>query len=172
MLFSDKMVLAPRDGVPHLAFRVANWRHNVVAEAQLRVILLVTERTREGDSLRRQVELPLVRDRTPLFAFTWTVMHRIDAASPFFGPDALTRLREAGADIYVTLFGFDEAMGQIHAQHSYRLDDIISNVRFADVMTLRADGTREIDYRRFHELVPLLPEHQMAIDVSSSGGGL
>ena len=170
VLFSDKMILAPRDGVPHLAFRVANWRHNVVAEAQLRVILLVTERTREGDSLRRQVELTLVRDRTPLFAFTWTVLHRIDADSPFFGADAMARLRDAGADVYVTLIGLDEAMGQIHAQHSYRLDDIVSNVRFADVMTLREDGTREIDYRKFHELVPLAPEHQLVMDASANGG--
>jgi inward rectifier potassium channel len=167
VLFSDKIILAPRDGVPHVMFRVANWRHNVVAEAQLRVILLVTERTREGESLRRQVELALVRDRTPLFALTWTVMHLVDAASPFFGPDALQRLRAAGAEIYVTLTGLDEAMGQIHAQHSYRLDDIVSNVRFADVMSLRPDGTREIDYRRFHELVPLAPEHHIAIGASS-----
>ena len=167
VLFSDKVILAPRDGVPHVMFRVANWRHNVVAEAQLRVILLVTERTREGESLRRLVELALVRDRTPLFALTWTVMHLIDASSPFFGADALPRLREAGAEIYVTLTGLDEAMGQIHAQHSYRLDDIVTNVRFADVMSLRADGTREIDYRRFHEVLPLAPEHQIAIGASS-----
>jgi inward rectifier potassium channel len=170
VLFSDKMVLAPRDGVPHLAFRVANWRHNVVAEAQLRVILLVTERTREGDSLRRQLELALVRDRTPLFAFTWTVMHLIDAQSPFAGPDALTRLRDAGADIYVTLTGLDEAMGQIHAQHSYRLDDIVTNVRFADTMTVRPDGTRVIDYRKFHELVPLAREHQLLSGDTGDGG--
>ena len=167
VLFSDKIILAPRDGVPHVMFRVANWRHNVVAEAQLRVILLVTERTREGESLRRQVELALVRDRTPLFALTWTVMHLVDAHSPFFGADGLQRLRDAGAEIYVTLTGLDEAMGQIHAQHSYRLDDIVTNVRFADVMSVRPDGTREIDYRRFHEVVPLAAEHQLAIGASS-----
>jgi inward rectifier potassium channel len=169
VLFSDKLILAPRDGVPHLMFRVANWRHNLVSEAQLRVILLVSERTREGESLRRQVELTLVRDRTPLFAMTWTVMHLVDTQSPFFGPSGLEGLRAAGAEIYVTLTGLDEAMGQIHAQHSYRLDDIVVNVRFADVMSLRPDGTREIDYRRFHDVVPLAPEHQLALGSSSSG---
>jgi inward rectifier potassium channel len=167
VLFSDKMILAPRDGVPHVMFRVANWRHNVVVEAQLRVILLVTERTREGESLRRQVELALVRDRTPLFALTWTVMHLVDAGSPFFGADALRRLRDSGAEIYVTLTGLDEAMGQIHAQYSYRLEDIVTNVRFADVMSVHPDGTREIDYRRFHEVLALAPEHQIAITASS-----
>jgi inward rectifier potassium channel len=162
VLFSDKVVLAARNGVPHLSFRVANWRHNLVSEAHLRVILLVTETTREGETLRRQVEVPLVRDNTPLFALSWTVMHVIDQQSPFFGADALDRLLAANAEMFVTLTGLDEAMGQIHAQHSYRLDSIVTNVRFADVLNLRPDGVREIDYRQFHEVVPLASEHHLA----------
>ncbi len=167
VLFSDKLILAPRNGMPHLTFRVANWRHNLVTEAQLRVILLVTEQTREGETLRRQLEVPLVRDNTPLFALTWTVLHLVDGRSPFFGPDALPRLRSANAEIYVTLTGLDEAMGQIHAQHSYRLDDIVTNMRFVDVLKLRPDGTRELDYRHFHDVVPMAPEHWLANDTGS-----
>ncbi len=167
VLFSDKVILAPRNGVPHLSFRVANWRHNLVSEAQLRVIVLITETTREGETLRRQVEVPLVRDNTPLFALSWTVLHQIDERSPFFGLDALERLRAANAEIFVTLTGLDEAMGQIHAQHSYRLDSIVANVRFVDVLTVHADGTREIDYRQFHEVVPLAAEHQLANEPAS-----
>jgi inward rectifier potassium channel len=167
VLFSDKLILAPRNGVPHLTFRVANWRHNLVTEAQLRVILLVSEQTREGETLRRQVEVPLVRDNTPLFALTWTVLHLVDGRSPFFGPDALPRLRAANAEMFVTLTGLDEAMGQIHAQHSYRLDNIVTNMRFVDVLTLRPDGTRELDYRHFHDVVPLAPEHWLANDPGS-----
>jgi inward rectifier potassium channel len=167
VLFTDKLVVAARDGVPHLMFRMANWRHNQVSEAQVRVIVLITEKTREGETMRRPIELALVRDRTPLFALTWTAMHRIDDQSPFFGADAMDRLRAAGAEIYVTLTGLDEVMGQIHAQHSYRLDDIVANVRFVDVLTLRSDGTREIDYRRFHDVVPLDAEHRIALGPSS-----
>ena len=36
VLFSDKLVIRPRNGVPHLQFRVANWRNNLVIEAQVR----------------------------------------------------------------------------------------------------------------------------------------
>lgn len=49
VLFSDKAVIGPRDGVPHLMFRLANWRHNLVVEAQLRVLLLRTHTTLEVD---------------------------------------------------------------------------------------------------------------------------
>jgi len=157
VLFSDKVVLSSRDGVPYLMFRMANWRHNQVVEAQLTVMLLVTERTREGEMLRRQIDLPLVRDRTPLFALSWTAMHLVDEKSPFHGPDALARLRAADAEIFLAFTGLDEVMGQIQARRGYRLDDIVPNARFADVLTILPDGTRRMDYRRFHDVVPLAP---------------
>jgi hypothetical protein len=86
ILFSKHAVVAERDGVPHLMFRMANWRHNQILEAQLRVIVLITERTREGHEIRRPLELPLVRDRTAMFGLTWVVMHRIDEKSCFTVP--------------------------------------------------------------------------------------
>jgi inward rectifier potassium channel len=156
VLFADKIVLAPRDGVPHLMFRVANWRRNQVVEAQLRVVLLTTQRTREGEVLRRQIDLPLVRDRTAVFFLTWTAMHVIDEHSPFYGEGALERLRAQKSEMFLGLTGMDETIGQmIHARYNYSLDDIVTNVRFADVLTLHPDGTREIDYRKFHDVVPL-----------------
>jgi inward rectifier potassium channel len=169
VLFCEKMVLSPRDGVPHLMFRMTNWRHNQVAEALLRVTVLITERTREGEMLRRQIELPLVRDRTPLFALSWTAMHVVDAHSPFHGRDAMERLRALDAEIFLTFTGLDEAMGQIHARHAYRLDDIVPNARFADVMTILPDGTRQIDYRHFHEVVPIAAEHLGVAAAQASG---
>src|SRR5579863_9138938 len=93
VLFSDKVVISPRDGVPHVMFRMANWRRNRIVEARLGVTLLVTERTREGDVMRKQIDLPLLRDRTNVFFLTWSAMHVVDERSPFYGPDALERLR-------------------------------------------------------------------------------
>jgi inward rectifier potassium channel len=156
VIFSDKVVLTNRNGVPHLMFRMANARHNQIVDAHLRVTLLVTERTREGEILRRQLDLPLVRDRTAIFFLTWTAMHTIDAQSPFHGEGALERLRERKAQVFLALTGVDETIGQlIHARMDYELDDIVPNVRFSDVLTLHPDGTREIDYRRFHAVEPL-----------------
>lgn len=158
IVFSEKMVIAPRNGVPHLMFRLANWRQNQVLEAQLRLILLVTERTLEGETLRRPYELPLVRDRNALFSLTWLAMHKIDQASPFFGSHALERLRAQGAQIFVSLYGVDETVGQnIHARYPYTLDDIVWNARFADLLVDLPDGTRQLDYRVFHEIEPVPP---------------
>lgn len=159
VLFANKITVTPRDGVQHLMFRMANWRRNRIVEAQLRVVLLVTERTREGEVLRRQVDVPLVRDRTALFFLTWTAMHKIDADSPFHGPAALEGLAERRGELYLSLMGFDETIGQtIHARHEYVLSDIVVGARFADVLGNDARGRFQIDYRKFHDVVPLPAE--------------
>ena len=154
VLFAAKAVVQERDGVPHLVFRLANWRGNMVVEGQLRVLLLVRQKTQEGDVIRMPVELPLVRDRTALFALTWVPMHKIDAASPFFGGErGLAKLREQETEIFLAFTGLDETIGQaIHARYRYKLDDIVYNARFTDVLTVEADGTRVIDYAGFHDV--------------------
>ena len=153
VLFCEKAVLSVRDGVPHLMFRMANWRHNTIMEAQLRVFVLIRERTKEGDDMRRSVELKLVRDRTAIFFLTWTAMHKIEEDSPFYGPDAFERLRAQEAQIYLTLSGTDETFAQtIHARHMYFADDLVWGARFADVMTTLPDGRLQIDYARFHDV--------------------
>ena len=154
ILFSDRAVVQMRDGVPHLMFRLANWRGNMVVEGQLRVLVLRLQKTLEGDVIRVPVDLPLVRDRTAIFALSWTPMHRIDDRSPFQGGEAgLEVLRAEKAEIFLTFTGLDETIGQtIHARHSYKLDEIVYNARFVDVLTTDDDGTRTIDYGRFHEI--------------------
>ena len=109
VLFAAKAVVhcPRRRASPRLS--LANWRGNMVVEGQLRVRLLVLQKTREGDVIRMPVELPLVRDRTALFALTWMPMHRIDASSPFYGGEAaLERLLEQEAEIFLAFTGVDE----------------------------------------------------------------
>jgi inward rectifier potassium channel len=151
--FSNRMVVTSRNGVPHLMFRLANWRQNQVLEAQLRLAVLLTETTAEGETLRRPHELVLTRDRNPLFSLTWLAMHRIDETSPFHAPGALERLRAQKAQLFVTLYGVDETVGQnIHARHRYELDDIVWGGRFRDLLTDLEDGSRLLDFRVFHQI--------------------
>ena len=154
VLFSAKAVVTLRDGVPFLVFRLANWRGNMVVEGHLRALVLLLSETREGEAVRIPVELPLVRDRTALFALTWIPMHRIDRTSPFWGgAGALEKLKSQRAEIYLAFSGFDETSGQqIHARHAYKLDDVVYNARYVDVLSISDDGTRTIDYGAFHDV--------------------
>jgi inward rectifier potassium channel len=168
VLFGAKIVVQLRDGVPHMVFRLANWRGNMVVEGHLRAFVLRRHTTREGEITRVPVELALVRDRTALFALTWVPMHRIDERSPFFGAGALAVLREEQAEIYLSFSGIDETIGQqIHARHAYKLDDVVYNARFVDVLTIDADGTRSVDYAGFHDIEILGPAEDLPWESSS-----
>jgi inward rectifier potassium channel len=154
VIFSQKAVIYPRDGVPHLMFRMANFRTNNVVEAELKVNLLTMERTKEGENMRRAVTIPLVRSGTALFVLSWTAMHKIDEKSPFYGPDALKKLQEDKSEIFLSFTGLDETIAaQIHAHYRYPISEIVENARFSDILTMKPDGTRVLDYSEFHEII-------------------
>ena len=155
LLFSRVAVIAPRDGVPTLMFRVANERVSHVVEAQLRVTLLRDELTKEGESIRKIHDLSLIRSQSPAFALSWTVLHPIGPNSPLHGATPKSLL-EQEIEIVVSLTGIDETLSQsIHARHSYGAEEIVFNARFADVFSLLPNGERTLDLSRFHETVPI-----------------
>jgi inward rectifier potassium channel len=175
VLFSKRATITPRDGVPHLMFRMANWRRNRIVEARLSVTMLVTEVTTEGETLRRQLDVPMVRERTAVFFLTWSAMHRIEPGSPFYSPEGIDRglaeLRARRAELYLSLMGFDETIGQtIHARYEYGLDDIVVGARFADVLGTDAGGGPLIDYRKFHDVVPLSAELAAVVNGKPASG--
>ncbi len=95
VLFSNVAVITQFDGAPTLMFRAANQRGNQILDANVTVSLARQIVTREGIAMRRFEELKLVRSRTPLFALSWTVMHRIDETSPFYRSDARHACRKS-----------------------------------------------------------------------------
>lgn len=155
ILFSRVAVIGPNDGRPTLSFRAANERRNQILQAEVAVTLLRDERTAEGVMIRRFYELKLNRYRSPVLAMTFTVMHEIDRDSPLYGATAAS-LDAENAELVVTASGIDETIAQrVHARTSYLPDEILWNRRFVDVIGWTEDGRRVIDYRRFHDTVPL-----------------
>jgi inward rectifier potassium channel len=153
ILWAAKAVISDREGVPTLMFRVANERRNHVVEATMRAAILKAEVTKEGESIRRVVDLPLVRASTPAFILTWTVMHHITKDSPLYGVDA-ERLEAMQAEIVLTLTGLDETLGQtIHSRTSFLPNEVVYAARFADVISMTPEG-RLLDYGKFHETAP------------------
>ena len=162
VIFSDVAVIAPRDGVLTLSFRVANERVNHVVEAMLRVTLMRFEVTAEGEKFRRMVDLPLIRNQSPAFVLTWTALHAIDETSPLRGvtPQAFA---EGLMEVLVTFTGWDETLAQtIFARQSYVASELRWNHHFRDVIRITAEGRREIDYARFHETDALPAESAQA----------
>lgn len=157
VLFSDKMVIAKRNGRPTLMLRMANERGNDVIEASFRVTVLKAEVTAEGEYNRRLFDLPLVRSDTPLFTVTFTAFHVIDDASPIRGETAAS-LCDGQVRFIVTVTGLDSTFATtIHARHVYEAHDVVFDVRFADVISNTPDGRMQIDFTKFHDVLPLPP---------------
>ncbi len=158
LLFSKVAVIAPYNGVPTLMFRVANQRNNWVVQAEVKVsVVLPQEMTMEGHSLRRVVDLELVRSQNPFLVLSWMVMHPINERSPFFQqgitPEEIAQWQP---EIIVTLTGLDETVSQtIHARYWYHPEDIRCHVAFVNVVSVSKTGNRCIDYTHFHEVQPL-----------------
>ena len=113
--------------------------------------------TVEGDSIRRLYDLEVTRSRSAMFALSWTAVHQIVEGTPLFGqtPESMA---PTAPEIIVSIIGLDETFSQtVHARHTFALDEIVWNARFADVLVLHPDGSRSVDYTRFDEVELLAP---------------
>ena len=150
-------VISPYDGVPTLQLRIGNQRASRLLEAQLRVVMLRTEKTREGVTMYRMYDLALERERSPALARSWTVLHRIDPRSPLYAATPETLARDE-VELIITLNGTDELSAQVlYAQQRYFAREIRWGARHADLLSERADGGLRLDMSRFDALVRTAP---------------
>ncbi|HVE83211.1 MAG TPA: ion channel [Myxococcales bacterium] len=154
VMFSNVAVVSDRDRVPTLMFRVGNERRNYIMDATLKVTLLKSVKTAEGEQLRRLIEVPLIRTTSPAFVLSWTAMHSITPQSPLWG-ETPQSLMDADVELLVNFMGIDEVTSQtIHARHSYAPEEILYGARLVDIFGSGGDGKRVVDYGRFHDVQP------------------
>src|ERR1700685_985989 len=84
IVYSKNAIIAPYQDGTSLQFRVANARSNTLMNMEARVLLMTVDAS-DGELKRNFLDLPLERTRIYFFALTWTIVHPIDSASPFFG---------------------------------------------------------------------------------------
>ena len=164
--FSREVAIGPMDGVPTLMIRVGNERSNQIAEAQLRVSMVRTEKTKEGMTFYRMYDLRLTRDRSPAFSRSWTVMHRIEGESPLLGvtPAALAATE---VELMVSLSGTDDTTMQlVHARHTYYDHQVVFGARHADILSEDTNGQMVLDLTRFHDLVATKPTEDFPYPVT------
>ena len=155
IVFSNCAVIAPFDGVPTLMFRTANQRGNSILDAEIKLSMARQQTSREGIVMRRFEEMKPARQRSSLFALSWTIMHRIDRSSPLYGitPQMMV---EQQIEVIAMLSGVDETLAErVYARHAYGASDIVWNRRFVDVLSLTPQGRRLVDLTRFHDADPV-----------------
>ncbi len=89
-----------------------------------------------------------------MFSLSWTLLHVIDKASPFYG---MTAEEFAGAEgaLILNLGGVDDNSAQrLYARQIYTREDIRWEHRYVDITSTTDKGRLVLDYSRFHDVTP------------------
>jgi inward rectifier potassium channel len=158
-VFAPHPVVAMHNGKPTLMVRVGNGRAGVLMDATAKLTVLLCVATPQGTWTRRAQELRLERAHIPLFPLSWTLAHVLNERSPLRAYDA-ARAIEAEAQLFVTLEARDPTLATlVHGSRNYSAGDIRFGMRYADAVSLEADGTPVADFTRIGELEPDVGEH-------------
>ena len=150
VVFSENMLYTHQNGKPYLTLRMGNFRANQVYEGRARMTLLRDQVSEEGEKIRRLTDLSLVRNETPVFALSWTLMHPIAPHSPFFEVSEQQKIDE-NWEVVITFSGLDQDTAQtIAATTTYRLKQIVRGRKFVDMIELQKNGIRTIDFSKIH----------------------
>jgi inward rectifier potassium channel len=155
LVFSRNLVISPFDGQPALMLRVANLRHQAMAEAEFRVMFIRDELVKEGEHMRRFYPLPLQFDRLITFPVALTIRHIIDEKSPLHGLTAAD-LEKCDARILTSIVCIDTVIpAPVQSQQDYTWRDIHFGKRFVEIYTDIDDHSMAVDYGRLHEIEPV-----------------
>src|SRR6202521_5216056 len=141
IVFSERALVAPLQGVTAFEFRIVNARSSQLIEVECQVLFTQFPQDR---SLRRFVPLALERQKVTFFPLSWTIVHVIDANSPLHG---LTH-EDLGL-----LPRFDETFSQtVHTRSSYKPEEIVWGATFKKIYKpLDATGVLRIDVGLLHD---------------------
>lgn len=138
--FADCMVVTRHLGRKTLMLRMANARLHLLSDAKAELFALISETTESGQTYRGTRELKLIRNRLPVFALTWTIMHVIDETSPLRDYDA-ARLLAEDVRFFVTTQARDPTLAAtVHDTVSYGPDEIAFGMRYADAVLPDENG--------------------------------
>lgn len=153
IVFADKAVIARREGIPTLMIRIGNCKSTLLTGATARVSILLKEIDATGEVWRRYYDLELIRDRLPLFALTWTLIHPIDAASPLYGLGT-AELQARWALLVVAIEATDARIAHIVQNIAdYDHQAIRFGKRYSPIMAYEADGSTTADLTRISDIV-------------------
>jgi inward rectifier potassium channel len=160
LVFSRRLVISPFDGQPALMMRVANLRHQAMAEAEFRVMLIRNEFVKEGEYMRRFYALPLQFDRLITFPVALTIRHIIDERSPLYGLKA-EDLEKSDVRILASIVCIDTVIpASVQSQQHYTWRDVHFGHRFVEIYNDIDDHTMSVDYGLLHEIEPV-PENKI-----------
>lgn len=127
--FSDIAVIAPFQDFTALMFRLAPYKNNALTDADVTLSTAI-EINEEGVVKSNFYRLETQLSKINTLALNWTIVHKIDENSPFFGFSA-DDFKNTNIEIIVHVRAFDEVFSNTVVQRSsYVSREIIYGAKF------------------------------------------
>ena len=148
IIFSDKAVIAPYNGITGFMVRIINGRSNELIEAKASMTVSMTG----PDGKRVFHRLHLERDRVLVFPLNWTIVHPIDEKSPLYNMSA-EDLARADVEFVLGITAIDQDLSRtVHARTSYIYNEIVVGKKFVNILEHAENGSVVVDPHRIHEI--------------------
>lgn len=158
LLFSKYAVICIHENAHCLLFRVGDMRTSHILSPKVRVRLLRTRTTHEGEQLFQsfnELKVGTTKHSADIF-LNWptTVIHKIDGDSPLYTVHA-NNLSKLSFELIVTLEGVIESTGQrVQAKTSYINTEILWGHEFQPITTFNKDIYQfESDFSNFNKTI-------------------
>lgn len=152
ILFSDKaLITTGKEGTLKLRFVNRKQNRLIGMSAKLTISYLV-DNEETGKTTRSYDILPLELSYISLFPLPWTIVHKIDDASPLFKKN-LADLKAMDAELVVILAGYDDTFDQqVHRINSYKAEEFVFNHKFKPMFGPdEASGTTRIEINKLSQ---------------------
>lgn len=138
--FSENAIMAPYEDGVALMFRLAPYKNNRLSNVEVRVNLgLIVEEN--GKRVNRFYGLDLEMDKVTSLNLSWTIVHPINAESPFhqLSHEDLLRMK---AEVIVFLQAFDDTFSNtVVARSSYLAEEMVFGGKFVPMYHRSDDGS-------------------------------
>lgn len=126
--FSNNALISPYKDGNALMFRLAPFKNNLLTDAE--VILNVAISSREANSQTEFFTIETELSRINSLVLNWTIVHKIDENSPFFG-NTEELFKTADLEIFAQIRAFDEGFASTVVQRtSYTSDEVVFGAKF------------------------------------------
>lgn len=127
--FSDITVIAPFQDTTALMFRLAPYKNNALTDAEV-ILSTAIEVIEEGGAKNKFYRLDTQLSKINTLALNWTVVHKIDENSPFYGFSE-DDYKNTNIEIIVHVRAFDEVFSNTVVQRSsYVSREIVYGAKF------------------------------------------
>lgn len=141
--FSDDVVIAPFQEATALMFRLAPYKNNALTDADV-IVSTAIEVIENGVPKSNFYRLEIQLSKINTLALNWTVVHKIDENSPFYGFTE-EDFKNTDIEIIVQVRAFDEVFSNTVVQRtSYVSNEIVFGAKFVPMYSPSKDNQSTI----------------------------